>query len=339
MAWTHSHQNERPGIYTKKDKIMKKNLKKLALAASFTLLSGLSNASDFPSGNVDYIIPFGPGGESDITARLQQPFFESKFGEQLVVSYQPGGGGAVGWSQLNNMAADGSVIMGVNLPHIVIKPEQGDVGFTTDDITSVYWFHYTPDAVLVNADSNIKTLQDLVDQAKANPKKVIFSGSGKGTANHLAQVNFDELAGIQTTYVSFKGTGAAVTALLGNQVTAEWGYSTVASQQGEKVRMLAVAMEERHPAFPDVPTFKELGYDLVSGAYRGIAVPKSASEETRQAVADSIAKINADSEFQKKMIDGGFALVDIGYGAQMDAFMAEKSSSYIKAAKAAGIIE
>jgi len=318
---------------------MRKNLKKLALALTLSTLTSVGVASDFPPGKVDYIIPFGPGGESDITARFQQPFFEKLYGEQLVVSYQPGGGGAVGWSQLNGMADNGSVIMGVNLPHIVIKPEQGEVGFTTDDITSVYWFHYTPDAVLVNAESDIMTLQDLVDRARENPKKVIFSGSGKGTANHLAQVQFDSLAGVETTYVAFKGTGAAVTALLGNQVTAEWGYSTVGAAQGDKVRMLAVAMEERHPAFPDVPTFKELGYDLVSGAYRGIAVPKGASEEIRQQVADAIAAINADKEFQQKMLDGGFALVDVGYGDAMNAFMAEKSAGYIEAAKAAGIIE
>ena len=157
--------------------------------------------------------------------------------------------------------------------------------------------------------------------------------------NHLAQVKFDQMAGTTTTYVSFKGTGAAVTALLGGQVKAEWGYTTVGAKQGDKVRMLAVAMENRHPAFPDVPTFKELGFDIVSGAYRGIAVPSSASEDTRKAVSDAIAAINADAEFQKQMIDGGFALVDVAYGAEMDAFIAEKSSGYIAAAKAAGVIK
>lgn len=235
------------------------------------------------------------------------------------------------------MASDGSVIMGINLPHIIVKPEQGEVGFVTEDITSVYMFHYTPDAIVVNAD--IGSLAELIEQATANPRQVNFSGSGKGSANHLAQVQFDELAGIETTYVSFKGTGAAVTALLGNQVTAEWGYTTVGAAQGEKVRMLAVAMEERHPAFPDVPTFRELGYDLVSGAYRGIAVPNTASEETRQNVSDAIAAINDDADFQKQMIDGGFALVDIAYGADMDAFLAYKAEGYLTAARAAGIIE
>ena len=222
---------------------------------------------------------------------------------------------------------------------IIVKPEQGDVGFQTDDITSVYMFHYTPDAIVVNADSEFQTLQDLIDYAKANPKKTTFSGSGKGTANHLAQVIFDEKAGIETTYVSFKGTGAAVTALLGKQVVAEWGYTTVGAAQGDKVRMLAVAMEERHPAFPDVPTFRELGFDMVSGAYRGIAVPKSTPEDIRMKVSDMIREINADPAFQKQMLDGGFALSDIGYGAEMDAFMQQKSAEYIKAAKDAGVID
>ncbi|MEM1164069.1 MAG: tripartite tricarboxylate transporter substrate binding protein [Pseudomonadota bacterium] len=315
------------------------HFRKTLLAAALAALAGGASADDFPSGSVDYIIPFGPGGESDITARFQQPFFQDLFGEQLVVSYQPGGGGAVGWSQLNGLADDGTKIMGINLPHIVIKPEQGDVGFTTDDIAAVYWFHYTPDAIVVKADSDFQTLQDLIDFAKENPRQVIFSGSGKGTANHLAQVQFDDMADIETTYVAFKGTGAAVTALLGNQVTAEWGYTTVGAAQGDAVRLLAVAMEERHPSFPDVPTFKELGFDMVSGAYRGIAVPNSASEEVRQQVADAIATINADPAFQQQMLDGGFALVDVGYGPDMDAFMAEKAEGYIDAAKSAEIID
>ena len=312
----------------------------LAVAAALsTATATMIMADDFPSGKVDYIVPFGPGGESDVTARLQQPFFKKLFGEDLVVSYKPGGGGAVGWSQLNSMAGDGTKIMGINLPHIVIKPFTGDVGFKTSDITAVYIFHYTPDAIVVRADSDFKSLQDMIDYAKANPKKLIFSGSGKGTANHLAQVKFDQITGITTTYVSFKGTGAAVTALLGGQVKAEWGYTTIGAKQGDKVRMLAVAMEKRHPSFPNVPTFKELGFNLVSGAYRGIAVPNSATEDTRKAVSDAIGAINADADFQKQMIEGGFALIDVGYGVNMDAFIWEKATGYIAAAKTAGVIE
>ena len=190
------------------------------------------------------------------------------------------------------------------------------MGFETEDITAVYMFHYTPDAIIVHADSPYQTLDDLVADAKENPGRVTFSGSGKGTANHLAQVRFDEMADINTTYVSFQGTGAAVTALLGQQVAAEWGYTTVGAAQGDQVRMLAVAMEERHPALPN-----------------------SASEETRRAVSDAIGAINQDEEFRQKMLDGGFALADIAYGGEMDGFLADLSETYLKAARSAGIIE
>lgn len=294
-------------------------------------------ADDFPKRSINYVIPFGPGGESDITARHQQSFFKQKFGQELVISYKPCGGGAVGWAQLNSMKGNGYNIMGINLPHIIIKPRQKNIGFTTDDIVGVYMFHYTPDAIVVSKDSPFNSLQDLIAYAKNNPKKLTFSGSGKGTANHLAQIRFDGMANIQTTYVSFKGTGKAVAALLGKQVKAEWGYTSVGAKHADKVKMLAVAMEKRHPRFPTVPTFKELGFDIVSGAYRGIAVPKSTPEAIRQKLSDMIAEINADQAFRKKMEADGMALIDVSYQ-EYDDFIERLSEIYITVAKQSGVL-
>ncbi|GGA26960.1 tripartite tricarboxylate transporter substrate binding protein [Neptunicoccus cionae] len=311
----------------------------LKVGAAMALVTSLATvASAELSGPVNYVIPFGPGGESDISARMQQPFFKEKFGQDLVVSYQPGGGGAVGWASLNGLSSDGQTIMGVNLPHIVIKPAQKDVGFKTEDLNIFHMFHFTPDAIVVTADSPYQTLEDLVADAKANPGQVTISGSGKASANHLAQIKFDKMTGAMTTYVPFKGTGAAVTALLGKQVKAEWGYTTVGAAQGDAVRMLAVAMEERHPLFPDVPTFKELGYDMVGGAYRGIALPNTASDETTKMWSDMISAVNADEAFRQKMLDAGFALLDVD-AAGMDAFMAERKEEYLKDAREAGLIK
>lgn len=307
-------------------------------ALSLGLATPVAAQSAYPDKPVNYVIPFGPGGESDITARHQQAFFQKMFGQELVIEYKPGGGGAVGWSQLNDSKGDGYNWMGVNLPHIVIQPLQKDVGYKTEDITTVYMFHYTPDAIIVPADSDLKTLQDLIDYAKANPGRVTLSGSGKGTANHIAQIRFDKLAGVKTTYVPFKGTGAAVTALLGNQVVGEWGYTSVGAKQGDQVRMLAVAMEERHPLFPDVPTFKELGFDLVSGAYRGVAVPKSTPEALRKQISDMIGEINQDPDFRQRLVNDGMALLDVGYE-DMEAFMAEMTETYSAAAKEAGVLD
>ncbi|MEJ2056686.1 MAG: tripartite tricarboxylate transporter substrate binding protein [Desulfofustis sp.] len=310
----------------------------LVLVSIFSMAGSNVLAEDYPSKAVNYIIPFGPGGESDITARHQQPFFKKLFGQDLIISYKPGGGGAVAWAQLNKMKGDGYTIMGINLPHIIVKPQEKAVGFTTDDITGIYMFHYTPDAIVVTNDSEFKTLDDLIAYAKENPGKVTFSGSGKGTANHLAQLRFDKMAGIKTTYVAFKGTGAAVTALLGKQVMAEWGYTSVGAKQAEKARMLAVAMEERHPEFPDVPTFKELGYDLVSGAFRGIAVPKSTPEDIRIKLSDMIGQINADPEFRKRMEADGMALLDVDYKGYQ-AFIDKQAKVMLEAAREANIIK
>lgn len=309
----------------------------LAATIGAIALSSVVIAADYPSKPIDYVIPFGPGGESDITARLQQPFFKEKFGQDLVVSYKPGGGGAVGWAELNRLTGDGYTVMGVNLPHIVLQPAQKDVGYKAEDLAVVYWFHYTPDAIVVAATSPFKTLADLIAFAKANPGKLVFSGSGKGSANHLAQVRFDKLAGIKSTYVAFKGTGASNAALLGDQVNASWGYTTSGTAMGDQARVLAVAMEKRHPKFPDVPTFKELGFDLVSGAYRGIAVPKSTPAEIQTKLAEMIGAINADPKFQEKMIDGGFAMVDVAKDKQAE-WLKSKSAAFVAAAKEGGIL-
>ncbi|NQW95178.1 MAG: tripartite tricarboxylate transporter substrate binding protein [Polaromonas sp.] len=293
-------------------------------------------AQTYPSKSITYILPFNAGGESDISARFQQSVFKQVAGQEAVIQYLAGAGGAQGWSQLNSMPADGYTIMGINLPHTVLQPLQKDVGYKTDDLTPVNYFHYTPDAIFVTTDSAFKTLKDLIDFAKKSPGMVTMSGSGSNSSNNMAQVRFDELAGIKTTYIPFSGTGPAVTAILGKQTVAGFNYAPSGIAHGEKMRMLAVASEQRMPAFPDVPTFRELGFDLVGGAYRGLSVPKSTPEDIRQKVSDIISGINADANFKKKMQAGGFVLTNIGYK-EMPAFMAEKKKEYAALAEKLGI--
>ncbi|MGF1619438.1 MAG: tripartite tricarboxylate transporter substrate binding protein [Rhodomicrobiaceae bacterium] len=309
----------------------------LACLAAAMLLGLTGSLAAYPVKPIEYIIPFSPGGESDITARLQQPFFKEKFAEDLNISYMPGRGGATSWSKLNELPADGYTIMGVNLPHIVLQPLGRNVEYKTEDLTTIYWFHFTPDAIVVKADSQFKTLQDLIDYASKNAGKLSFSGSGRASANHLAQVRFNKLTGIETSYVPFKGSGASLTALIGEQVNAAWGYTTSAVEFGDKLRLLAVATEERHPNYPDTPTFRELGIDLVSGAYRGIAVPAATPESVRQNLSDMIGQINADPDFQTRMLASGFALVNIPYE-ESASFVNNLAAKYIAAAEEAGII-
>lgn len=291
--------------------------------------------AEYPDRSINYILPFNPGGESDISARLQEPFF-NEFAKGVAIQYKAGAGGAAGWAQLNSMTPDGYTMMGTNLPHIILQPMAKDVGYKTKDLTNLYWFHYTADALLVNAKSPFKTLDDFIQAAKAKPGSVIVGGTGTQSGNQLAKARFDKMAGIQTAYIPFGGTGAVNTALLGEQVNASWGYTTVSLQLGDQVRCLGVAMEARHPAQPDCPTFKELGYDLVGGVYRGLAVPKATPADIQQKLAALIGKINHDPKFIKSMEDAGFTMVDVGPD-KMDQFMADMTRQMDDAAKDLGI--
>ncbi len=291
---------------------------------------------NYPEKLVNYYLPFPAGGESDIAARFQQEAFRKKYKQDMVIQYKTGAGGAVAWQQLNGMPADGYSIMGINLPHIVLQPLEGQVQYKTDDLTSVYWFHYTPDALVVGANSPYKTFQEFVAAAKAKPGELTLAGSGTNSANHVAHERLDQYAGIKTLYVPFKGTGDLTTAVIGGHVTGAMSYSVFAIQQKGKVRMLAIASEKRIPQFPDVPTFKELGFPWVDGAYRGLAVPKATTPETRKKVSDMLDALNKDPEMRQKMIDSGFEMVDIPYE-KIPAFLAERSKEYLATAKRMGL--
>jgi tripartite-type tricarboxylate transporter receptor subunit TctC len=190
---------------------------------------------------------------------------------------------------------------------------------------------------VVTADSPYQTLEDLIADAKANPGALTMSGSGKATANHLAQIRFDKMAGIKTTYVPFKGTGASTTANLGKQVKAQWGYTTVGAAQGDAVRLLAVAMEERHPLFPDVPTFKELGFDMVGGAYRGMAVPKDTPAETVKALSDISERSMPMKLSASRCSMAASRFLDVGADGMAD-FMKARKDEYVEAATEAGLL-
>ncbi len=308
----------------------------LALLAVVALtVQGRASAA-YPEKAIQYIIPFSAGGESDIAARLQAQLCKQKFGQDMIVINKPGAGGALAWSQLNSQPADGYTIMGTNVPHIVLQPFEPNTPYKTEDITPIYFFHFTPDAIVVAKDSPYKTYADLLKAAKENPGKITFAGSAHFSANHMAHERFKKHAGVNTKYVPFKGTGDLVASLLGQHVSAAMTYLPLAIAQKEKVRLLAVASEKRSPAFPDSPTFKEVGLGWVGGAYRGIAVPKSMSADLKKKISDMFLVINKDPEYVKQMTANGFEQVDITLE-QMPAFMAAQTKAAIEDAKAAGL--
>ena len=256
---------------------------------------------------------FPPGGESDLSARHQQIVLKKKCPAiDTIIQYKAGAGGGLMWAQMNKLPADGLNIVGINLPHIVFQPIEGQVQYKTEDVTPVFWFHYTPDALVVPEQSPIKTFADFVKAAKADPGKLNLGGSGLNSANHAAHERLNAAFGVKTTYIPYKGTGDMTTAVLGGQVDGAMTYTAFAINNKGKVRALAVAMDKRHPLLPDVPTFRELGVDWVDGAYRGIGVPKGTPPEARKRLSDLWAALNTDPEMKELAAKSGFELINVG---------------------------
>jgi tripartite-type tricarboxylate transporter receptor subunit TctC len=312
-------------------------MKKTLCALGLALLAPLAMAQTCPDKNVMYWQAFPPGGESDLSARHQQVVLKKKCAAiDTIIQYKAGAGGGLMWGQMNQLPGDGVNVVGINLPHIVFQPIEGQVQYKTQDITPVFWFHYTPDILVVPEQSKIRNFADFVKAAKADPGKLSLGGSGLNSANHAAHERMNAAFGVKTIYVPFKGTGDMATAVMGAQVDGAMTYTAFAINNKTRVRPLAVAMEKRHPLMPDVPTFRELGVDWVDGAYRGIGVPKSTPPEARKRLAEMWAALNNDPEMKDLAAKAGFELVNVGTD-QMDAFMKEKTQLYTEGAQRLGL--
>lgn len=263
------------------------------LVFGLVLVLGIAFAQ-YPEKPITYIIPFNPGGESDVTARLQQSMLEEELGVEVVVTNQAGGGGAVAWSDFQrNAEADGYSVMGINLPHIIAQPISRDnAGYVTDGWEPLYFFHFTPSALIVPGDSQFDSVEDLVAFATENPQVVTTGGSGTFSANHLELLLFEQETGANLTYIPFTGSSPTYPAILGGHISSLFSYSTGAVRLDGDVKVLAVATEERLEAFPDVPTFLELGYDMVGGgAYRGVAVPTGTPQDVKDTLIAAFDKV------------------------------------------------
>ncbi|MFC1508675.1 tripartite tricarboxylate transporter substrate binding protein [Candidatus Omnitrophota bacterium] len=264
--------------------------------------------SGYPDKPITYVVCFNPGGESDITARLQQKLLEDIVGVPIVITYKQGGGGAVGWSELMRTKPDGYTMYGTNLPHIIVQPmTRGDAGYRTEKIRNVYIFGFTPNILAVGKDSPIKTVRDFIEYASKNPGMTI-GGSGQPSANSIGAEAFAKAAKLDLTYISFTGSGAAVPALLGGHVEALMTFTSMGARYSDRMHVLAVAAEKRLKALPDVPTFLELGYDLVEGAHRGVAVPPDTPDVVCRVLENAFEKVSHNPDVIKDMEEMGFIM-------------------------------
>lgn len=269
--------------------------------------------SQFPTRELTYLIAFDPGGPSDREARRQQPLLEKYLGQKVVIDYKVGAGGALAWAEVSRAKPDGYLFVGINVPHIILQPLlQPEVGYKTEDLKVIALFQRTPIGLVVKKDSPYETLDDLLEAARQNPGSISISGSGTYTAYHFATIQLEKLTGAKFKYVPFNGNAPAMTAFLGGHTTATMAASDDMVKYKDQIRVLAIADEQRFHMMPEVPTFKELGYDLVEVVDRGVAVPKDTPDPVVKKLEEAFLKVANDPTVQEAMKKEGLVPIAMG---------------------------
>lgn len=272
-------------------------------------------SSDFPSKSITYQIPFGPGGQSDLEARRQQPLLEKALGVKVVIQYKPGGGGSIGWADLIKHKPDGYFISGINIPHIVLQPlARGNAGYQTDQLKPIALFQATPIGLAVLNSSPFNTLEDFITEAKKNPGAITCGGSGTWSGHHIAHLQFGKMAGIKMTYIPSKGAAKSIAAFLGGHVQAVWANSNDLVQHADKIKVLAFGTKQPFANMPDVPTFESKGYKLYASIDRGAGAPPGTPDSVIKVLEKAFLDIANNPDVIQQMRRDGF--VPIAMGAQ-----------------------
>ena len=260
----------------------------------------------YPTKPINYLVVWDPGGQSDRTARLQQPYLEKMLKQKIVIDYKVGGGGAVGWAQFVRSRPDGYSIAGTNLPTIVTQPLMQDVGYRTDQFLPICDFQYTPLVLAAKKDTPYKTLKDFLAAAKADPGKRSIGGVALWSITHIVALNLMKDAGIQAQFVPHTGSASLVSNIMGGHVDAGFIYSDDMVRMKDQIHVLAIATREKFPGQEDVPTFKGLGFDYDAGVSRGIALPAGAPDYALKKLEKAFMEITSSREYVQTMLSQGF---------------------------------
>jgi tripartite-type tricarboxylate transporter receptor subunit TctC len=277
-----------------------------ALAVAILAPAALAQ-SDYPGKPVTMVVPFPPGGVADITARPLADVMGRILKEPVVVENKSGAGGGVGMQYVARAKPDGYTIL-LALSSISIIPEADkvlgrDPMFQLSQLVPIARFTADPTVLAVRADGPYRSVRDLIVAAKNAPGSIPYGSSGNYGTMHVPMEMLNAAAGTRMLHVPFTGAGPAVVALLGGQVDAlSTGPSTVMGHlKAGKIRVLATWGETRHPALPDVPTLKELGYDATFSQWTGLFVPAGTPEPVIAKLREASRAAVADPAFKSAL--------------------------------------
>jgi len=239
-----------------------------------------------------------------VTARMLAPFLEQQLGSnaRIVVVNRPGAGGEIGFAALADAAPDGYTIGFINTPNFLSIPIERKSRFKPAQIDPLMNVVDDPGVMTLRADSPVRTLAELVEYARANPKKVAVGTTGVGSDDHLGMLFLQRQAQVQLLHVPFPGGAEAYRSLLGGHtmVTGMNLGEGLRARQSDGAILLGQMAEQRLDLAPDLPTFREQGYDIVVASLRGIGAPRGLPPDIRAALVDALTKAANHPEFQAK---------------------------------------
>lgn len=271
----------------------------LGAAAAVGTVGAMASAQDWPAGDLRYILHVNPGGATDVMARRLADGLQERLNVNVVVENHGGGSGARQMAQFQLVSDLDHTIGSVTASHLGMFEQTGEFG--VDSIEWACGLVLDPYLLAVRADSEIQSLEDLVERAKAAPRSLSIAGFGEGSGGQIAWVMFEEAAGLtdEINWVPYNSVGDGVVAALGGHNDVVIAYVGLVRQHVEAgtMRVLGIQSDTRSDAFPDVPTYAEAGFDVDNTwqQFRGVIMPKGASRAAQDALCGHVeAVLNTD---------------------------------------------
>jgi tripartite-type tricarboxylate transporter receptor subunit TctC len=295
----------------------------------FVLISPAS-AAEYPQKGkaIQLMVHWSAGGSSDTGARLMASGLEKELGTSVLVVNKPGAGGQIGYTALSQAKPDGYTIGSTNFPSAIssyLDPNR-KATYNRQSFELLALHVVDPGIIAVKADSPFKTLQDVIDAAKAAPKKLRVNTTGIQTDEHFATLWLEQLTGAQLARVHLKGSAPSVTAVLGGKIEIYCGNVGDPQVRGSEFRVLGVMDYERSPFLPEVKTFEEQGYKIYFGSSRGFSAPAGTPKDIVNILSKAMGNVTKTEDHKQKMRNLGLTLryMDpIGYNKYWNEFEAK----------------
>lgn len=281
-----------------------------AFLALIALLASTVQAAEYPNRTIKMVIPFAPGGGSDVLGRVLAEKMSGELGVSIIVENKPGASSIIGTEAVAKAAPDGYTILLTNSA-ITSNPTFFKLPFDTQNLVGITKVANAPQLLVANPGAPFKNLKELLVYAKANPGKVTIGTAGAGQISHLAAELLEKSSGTEMTMVHYKGSGGALADLIGGQINMSFGTAPGLMQhiRNGKVIPIAVSSAQRMPALPNTPSISEVlpGYDINN--WFGIFAPPQTPKPIVDRIYQSITKALASPELSKKFGDEGFDIV------------------------------